>query len=246
MQIIPAVDVLDGSVVRLLHGRYDLVTTYADDPVAAAQDWVADGASLVHVVDLNGARSGKPDPNLWHSLGRVGVPFQIGGGIRDQRTALQALEAGAHRVVLGTAAVHDPGMLREIVAATGADRVVASIDVRGGMAQGAGWTGTGVHFVDVVRRVVKAGVEVALVTGIERDGALNGPDLDLLAEVRAVAPELRLIASGGVSSLADIAALESLSCEAVIVGRALYENRLALPGAIRVASGAARRRESPP
>ncbi len=246
MQIIPAVDVLDGSVVRLLHGRYDIVTTYADDPVEAARDWIADGATLVHVVDLNGARSGKPDPNLWHSLGRAGVPFQIGGGIRDQRTAHQALEAGAHRVVLGTAAVHDPRVLGEIVAVTGADRVVASIDVRGGVAQGAGWTGTGVHFVDVVRRVVRAGVEVALVTGIERDGALNGPDLDLLAKVRTVAPELRLIASGGVSSLADIAALESFSCEAVIVGRALYENRFALPGAIRAASGTASRREPPP
>jgi phosphoribosylformimino-5-aminoimidazole carboxamide ribotide isomerase len=231
MQIIPAVDVLDGSVVRLLHGEFDMVTTYADDPVESAKQWVADGANLVHVVDLNGARSGKPDPNLWRSLGRAGVPFQIGGGIRDMRTALLAIEAGAGRVVVGTAAVHDTRVLGEILAACGVERVVASIDVRGGLARGSGWTGSGVHFADVVRRVVAVGVEMALVTGIDRDGAMNGPDLELLGEIRALAPELQVIVSGGVSSLADIAALSALSYNEVIVGRALYEDRFTLPEA---------------
>ena len=235
MQIIPAVDVLDGSVVRLLHGEYDMVTTYADDPVEAAKEWVADGANLVHVVDLNGARSGKPDPNLWRSLGRAGVPFQIGGGIRDRQTALLAIEAGARRVVLGTAVVHETRVLDEILASCGVERVVASIDVRGGLARGSGWTGSGVDVADVVRRVVNVGVEMALVTGIERDGAMNGPDLELLAEVRALAPELRVIVSGGVSSLADVSALSALSYDEAIVGRALYEDRFTLPDARKAA-----------
>jgi phosphoribosylformimino-5-aminoimidazole carboxamide ribotide isomerase len=239
MQIIPAVDVLDGSVVRLLHGKYDEVTTYAADPVEAASTWTAQGATLVHVVDLNGARTGEPDTGLWRVLGRSGIAFQIGGGIRDSAAAVSAVEAGAARVVVGTAAVHEGEALGEIVAAVGGTHVVAAIDVRGGRARGSGWTDDGVPLDDVVLRVVDSGVEVALVTGIERDGAMNGPNVDLLDQVRSAAPSLVLIASGGVSSLGDIAALAAMPCDAAIIGRALYENRFTLPDAIRAASGAA-------
>jgi phosphoribosylformimino-5-aminoimidazole carboxamide ribotide isomerase len=240
MQIIPAVDVLAGSVVRLLHGRYDKVTTYAADPVEVAEGWTADGATLVHVVDLAGARTGQPDFDLWTDLGRSDIAFQIGGGIRDAGLAVRALEAGAQRVVVGTAAVHNPPVLGEIVSAVGGEHLVAAIDVRGDMAQGSGWTDEGVPLDVVVNRVVDAGVQTALVTGIERDGALTGPDVTLLARVTSAAPGLHMIASGGIGSLADIATVAVLSCDAVIIGRALYENRFTLGKSILVASRVAR------
>src|SRR5688572_27931571 len=109
MQVIPAVDVLDGKVVRLLRGSFSDVTVYGSNPVAIAANWIEGGARLVHLVDLEGARSGRPDPSLWHRFGAAGVPFQVGGGIRDVETARAALDSGAERVVLGTAAVWNPG-----------------------------------------------------------------------------------------------------------------------------------------
>ena len=241
MQIIPAVDVLDGSVVRLLHGKYDQATTYAADPVEATIAWCDDGAALVHVVDLNGARSGRPDVDLWNALGSAGVVFQIGGGIRDARTAVKALEAGASRVVVGTAAIQSVQVLGEIVAGAGSDHLVVAIDVKEGRARGSGWTDDGIPLDDVVRTVADAGVQVVLVTGIERDGALKGPNVHLLDEVRSVAPGLQLIASGGVSSLADVTMLASFPCDGAIIGRALYEKRFTLPQAIRQAENKAKK-----
>jgi len=235
VQVIPAVDVLDGGVVRLLHGDYDAVTTYAADPVGIALQWIDDGASLVHVVDLSGARTGVSDRRLWRSLGAGGVVFQIGGGIRTAESALAAIEAGAQRVVVGSAAVHSGRVLSDIVAAVERQRVVAAIDVRSGRALGSGWEDRGVALDVVVQRVVEAGVEVALVTGIEGDGAMCGTNIDLLEEVQAMAPELDLIASGGVGSLDDIAMLRRRDCRAVVVGRALYERRFSLPEAIDIA-----------
>lgn len=238
MDIYPAVDVLRGSVVRLLQGNYDEVTKYGDDPVEAAGGWMTEGATLVHVVDLNGARTGEPDFDLWSALGKSEIAFQIGGGIRDQVTAERAVEAGAERVVVGTVAVHTGGVLSQIVKAVGHDRVVAAIDVRNGLARGSGWTDDGAPLSEVVFRVVDSGVAVALVTGIERDGAMNGPNLDLLARVQATAPTLGLIASGGVDSLDAVAALGSQRYEGAVVGRALYEGRFSLPEAIAAALNA--------
>ena len=235
MQIIPAIDVLDGSVVRLLHGRYDAVTTYAEDPVTIAGEWMADGASIVHVVDLDGARFGHPDFDLWYALGKSGVPFQIGGGIRTRESALEALEAGAARIVVGTAALQADGSFEEIVDSAGGTRVVAAIDVRRGRARGSGWTARGSPLGDVVDKVVAAGVEVTLVTSIERDGAMTGPSIDLINEVTAIAPNLAVIASGGVGSIDDIVQLSTSGCEATVVGRALYEGRFTLERAISAA-----------
>ena len=127
LQIIPAVDVLDGKVVRLMHGDYDRVTVYGEDPVAQALEWMRQGAELVHVVDLEGARSGAPDESLWRRLAEAGVAFQVGGGIRTAEIADRALDAGARRVVLGTAAVWDPDILGRILDPA---RVVAAVDVR--------------------------------------------------------------------------------------------------------------------
>lgn len=238
MQIIPAVDVLDGSVVRLLHGKFDQATAYGVDPVASVTKWTVEGASLVHVVDLNGARTGDQDVGLLSALGESGVAFQVGGGIRDRITAERAVENGAKRVVVGTIAVHGGHVLDEVVAAVGGERVVAAIDVRDGRARGTGWTDAGMPLRDVVRGIVESGVAVALVTGIERDGAMTGPNLQILAQVREIAPTLGLIASGGIGSLDDVSSLALSDCDGAIVGRALYEERFSLAEAEAAASDA--------
>jgi phosphoribosylformimino-5-aminoimidazole carboxamide ribotide isomerase len=234
--VIPAVDMLDGKVVRLRRGGYDDVTVYGDDPSQQLLSWGEQGARMVHVVDLAGARDGSGDRAAWRRLGSTGVPFQIGGGIRSVSVAEDVISAGATRVVLGTAAVWEPGVVAEIVAAMGADRVVAAIDVRAGKATGAGWLDEGRDLAAVLADLTAAGVVRALATGITTDGTLGGPDVGLLYEVLELAPDLALIASGGVGSLDDVAALAGLGVEAAIVGRALYDGRFTLAEA-QVAAG---------
>ena len=143
MYVIPAIDVLDGRVVRLRQGRYDDVTIYRDDPAAMLTSWSEQGAEIVHVVDLAGARDGSGDSGLWKRLGATGVRFQLGGGIRTIAAAERVVAAGADRVVLGTAAVWEPETAAGVVDAIGGERVVAAIDVRNGKATGAGWLDTG-------------------------------------------------------------------------------------------------------
>lgn len=222
LEVIPAVDVLEGKVVRLLRGDYDEVTVYGDDPVAAARAWVDRGAGRVHVVDLEGARTGATDLRLWSALGRAGIPFQAGGGIRHPETARAVLEAGAERVVMGTAAVWEPESLAGLGRA-----VVAAVDVRGERATGAGWRDGGRHLSEVIDGLAEVGVERVLVTGIARDGTLEGADVELTRRVVADG-RFAVIASGGVGSLSDLDALEEAGCEAVVVGRALYEGRFTL------------------
>ncbi len=225
MYVIPAVDILNGQVVRLRQGHYDDVTVFAEDPVEQLRFWGEQGAKITHVVDLAGARDGNGDQAMWRKLGKAGVPFQIGGGIRTLMAAEAVIDAGASRVVLGTAAVWQPDLTAAIVSAIGADRVVAAIDVRSGMATGAGWLDEGRNLADVLSDLTSAGVVRALTTGIATDGTLAGPDMALLEQVIELAPNIALIASGGVGSLEDIAAVAGLDVEAAIVGRALYDDK---------------------
>lgn len=228
MEIIPAVDVLAGSVVRLMHGDYGAVTRYGDDPVARVSAFLAEGASLVHVVDLEGARSGKPDDRLLTALAATGGRFQIGGGIRTADRANAALACGAARVVMGTAAVWAP----EVLAAVGdVHKVVAAVDVRQGRATGGGWLDEGHELGQVLDGLDASGVERVLVTGIETDGTMGGPNIALLRRVVADG-RFAVIASGGVGSIEDIRTVAGLGCEAVIVGRALYEGRFTLEEAL--------------
>ena len=226
LEVIPAVDVLEGAVVRLREGDYDRSTRYEDDPVAAVERWLHQGARRVHVVDLDGARGGETDLALWERLGRRGLAFQAGGGIRSAGVAADVLAAGAERVVMGTAAVRDPSSLAEV-----GGSVVAAVDVRDGWATTEGWLQVGRPVAEVLDGLAAAGVRRLLVTGISRDGTMEGPDTDLLASISDEG-RFSLIASGGVGRLGDLDPLSRLGCEAVVIGRALYEGRFTLAEAM--------------
>ncbi|MGA2757883.1 MAG: 1-(5-phosphoribosyl)-5-[(5-phosphoribosylamino)methylideneamino]imidazole-4-carboxamide isomerase [Solirubrobacteraceae bacterium] len=232
MILYPAIDILDGHAVRLVQGDFARATEYAADPLDAARAWAAAGAQRLHVVDLDGARSGAP-VNLEH-LERIasatGLPVQLGGGLRSRASIAAAFAAGAARVVLGTAAFADDGLLADAVAEHG-ERIVVSVDVRGGMVSTAGWTQTGsLAAVAAVRELVSRGVRSFVYTDVDRDGMLEGPDLDGVA---AVAAELEgeLLYSGGIGSLSDLEALVALRSPrlvGVIAGKALYERRFSV------------------
>ena len=229
--VIPAVDVLDGRVVRLLQGQRDAVTAEGGDPAAAIASVVVAGARRVHVVDLDGAFSGTPTPGL---AGRAvaaadGVPVQIGGGFRTVAALEGALAAGAERVIVGTAAL-SPAFLAEALARFGSALVVA-VDARDGRVAVDGWTAVGqLAPGELARRCADAGVARLLVTATRRDGTLAGPDLDLLGAVLAAG--LPVIAAGGIARLEDLVALQELGCEAAVVGSALLRGRFTLAEAL--------------
>jgi phosphoribosylformimino-5-aminoimidazole carboxamide ribotide isomerase len=212
IEVIPAVDVLGEGAVRLEQGDYDAVVERAGDPVALDERWVAAGAKRIHLVDLDGARSGRVRPELVHAIADIGVPVQASGGIRSLDDARALLEAGADRVVVGTAAWPDPTPWFEL-----GEALVLALDVRDGEVRTAGWTtGSGIRFEDAL---AAAGERRMLVTAIDRDGTLAGPDVELVR--RAVDAGGRVLAAGGVRSVEDVAALAAAGAEAAIVGRAL-------------------------
>ncbi len=229
MILLPAVDILEGKAVRLNRGEFDQRTVYDADPLDAARRWVKDGARELHVVDLDGARTGAPvnTEHVRRIVAEVDVPVQVGGGLRTIEAVRGAVGAGATWVVIGTAAYTDIDFLDEAVAELG-DRVVVSIDARAGKLAGAGWTEqTDIPIEAVIERLGARGVRRFVYSSIDRDGMLGGPDLD---GARRVADAVRGIYaySGGVSSLEDLRALVELrqvNLRAVIVGKALYEGR---------------------
>ena len=241
MILLPAVDILEGKVVRLARGEFDQRTVYDADPLDAARRWVEGGAHSLHVVDLDGARSGAP-VNLEHVrriTAGVSVPVQVGGGLRTIESVREAISAGAARVLLGTAAYQDIDFLDEAVAEFD-DRVVVSVDVRGGRVAAAGWTEqTDIPLEAVIEHLNARGVRRFVYSSIDRDGMLQGPDLD---GARRVAESVRgtYTYSGGVSSLDDLRALVELrqvNLSGVIVGKALYENKFTVGEAQAVLAG---------
>jgi len=241
MILLPAIDILEGKAVRLARGDFEQRTVYDADPLDAARRWVAAGARALHVVDLDGARTGRPE-NLDHVrriAAEVDVPVQVGGGLRDGVAVGNAVAAGAARVVLGTAAFRDVDFLDEMIAVH-RDRVIVSVDARGGRLAAAGWTEqTKIPAEAVIQSLARRGVRRFVYSNIERDGMLSGPDLD---EVTRIAEVVRgsFTYSGGVSSLADLralAALRQVNLTGVIVGKALYEARFDVPGAQAALAG---------
>ncbi|MDX6635125.1 MAG: phosphoribosyl isomerase [Solirubrobacterales bacterium] len=229
MILYPAIDIRGGQAVRLLQGDYERETTYDADPVDAARRWAGEGADFLHVVDLDGAKAGEPRnlDAIRRIVAAVECPVQVGGGLRDADSVAAVLEAGAKRVVIGTAALRDPLFLDATLEAHG-EAVVVSIDTRGGKISLSGWTETSdVEAPEAVADLTGRGVRRFLCTAIEVDGTMEGPANDQLNEI-AAATTAQVIASGGVGDLSHLEQLARESApniEGAIVGRALYERR---------------------
>jgi phosphoribosylformimino-5-aminoimidazole carboxamide ribotide isomerase len=225
MQVIPAVDVLGDEAVRLVRGRFDEVGVRAGDPVALARRFADGGAELIHVVDLDGARSGRVRPEVVARIAEAARPaaIQASGGIRSTADAELLLDAGAARVVVGTAAFATEDAPAELAAALG-DRLVVALDVRDGRIAVRGWgESSGLTVEDAAGRCAAAGVARILCTAIDRDGTLGGPDVELLRLVLNVSG-LPVLAAGGIATQADLDVVAALGCEGAVVGRALLED----------------------
>jgi phosphoribosylformimino-5-aminoimidazole carboxamide ribotide isomerase len=236
VELYPAIDILGGKAVRLEQGDFGRTKEYDADPLEAALRWVSDGATRLHVVDLDGAREGRP-VNLEH-LGRIaaeaGVPVQYGGGLRSVESVDWALAAGADRVVVGTTAFTDPEALDAMVQSGGA-RVWVALDVRDGVIATAGWiTNTETTAPEAATALAERGVEGFVYTSVDRDGTLEGADVAAVQGVLDAAGEAPVIYSGGIGSVDDLRPLGSLPLEGVIVGKALYEGRFTVKEALGV------------
>ncbi len=235
MILYPAIDIMEGCAVRLTKGDFEAKKVYDEDPLSAARAWVQAGARYLHVVDLDGARAGHP-VNLRHVqriASELGVPVQLGGGLRTLQAIEDTLAAGAQRAILGTAALTDPQLL-DAALARWPGQIVVSVDVRGGRVSTAGWTETSQSTAqELIEDLQARGVTDIVYTNVDRDGMLEGPDLQ---EVAAVARAVRgqLTYSGGIGQLADLEGLYALaepSLTGVIVGKALYEERFTVAAA---------------
>lgn len=236
MILYPAIDIRGGRAVRLLRGDFERETAYDADPVDAATRWAGEGAEFLHVVDLDGAKAGAPRnlEAVRRIAAAVDCPIQVGGGLRDAESVAAALDAGAERVVIGTAALRDPDFLGAMLDAYG-DRIVVSVDARDGRVALEGWTDTGRGgAVEAVAALGEHGVARFLCTAIEVDGTMKGPALEQLVEI-AEATNAKVIASGGVGELAHLSTLAREAppnVEGAIVGRALYERKFTVAQAI--------------
>lgn len=233
MEVIPAIDLRAGRCVRLLQGDYAREIVFGDDPVAIARHWEELGAPRLHVVDLDGARTGVPHEveSIERIVAAVSIPVQVGGGLRTLEHASSYLRAGADRIIFGTAAVKDQHLIGEALAMD-AGAIVVALDARDGRVQLEGWLeGSNLGTVDLARQMEALGVRRLLSTDILRDGMLTEPNYEALSELRA-ATSMAVIASGGVSSTTQLLRLAEIGLEAAIVGRALYTGDLSLTEAL--------------
>ena len=240
MILYPAIDLKDGQCVRLVRGEMTAATVFNDDPAAQARAFQDEGCRWVHLVDLNGAFAGEPvnAAAVEAILGAIDVPAQLGGGIRDMATIEAWLGKGLARVILGTVAVRDPGLVRDAARAF-PGQIAVGIDARGGMVAVEGWAETtDITALDLAAKFEDAGVAAIIYTDIDRDGAMGGPNVEAPADL-ARAVSIPVIASGGVSSLDDLKALRDCGAplDGAISGRALYDGRIDVAEGVRVLSG---------
>jgi phosphoribosylformimino-5-aminoimidazole carboxamide ribotide isomerase len=249
MEVIPAIDLLEGHCVRLYQGDYARSQVFNDNPADVAKQWVDQGATRLHIVDLDGAKVGHPvnTQAIAAIVQAVSVPVQVGGGLRDRVGVAQLLSTGVQRVILGTAAVEDHPLVEQLCKEF-PGQIVIGIDARNGLVATRGWLETSeVKATDLARQMAQLGTAAIIYTDIHRDGTLTGPNLDALREL-ATGISIPVIASGGVSSITDLLsllALEPLGVSSVIVGRALYTGDILLKEAIQ-AVGSGRLQDIPP
>jgi phosphoribosylformimino-5-aminoimidazole carboxamide ribotide isomerase len=240
----PAIDLLEGRAVRLHQGDRKTARIWSEDPVAQARAFVQQGAAVLHVVDLDAAFGGPRQLGLIGRIAQAAAPalVQVGGGIRDVRSAEETLAAGAGRIILGTAAVEDPALAARAVERFGEDRVACGIDVKDGRAATRGWTeARGPSPAGLAKELAGGGVRWFVVTAVARDGTLEGFDLALLRQVEVAASDVRLIASGGAGDLSHLRALAAAGLRTLagaIAGTALYEGRFSIPEGQRALEGA--------
>lgn len=244
-EILPAIDLRGGRVVRLRQGDFTRETTFSDDAVAVARAFAASGARWLHVVDLDGARTGTPAHAqvIGAIVAAVGerALIEVSGGLRDEAAVSAVLAAGAGRAVVGTAAIRDPSFAGRLVALHGTAVIAVAIDIRDGLALGHGWTTDAagqdaIDAIDAIERLADQGIGTFEVTAIDRDGLLEGPDLPLYRRLVDLGRGA-IIASGGIATLDDLRAVRDIGCAGAIVGRALYEGRLQLGAAIAATQG---------
>ena len=249
MEVIPAIDLLDGKCVRLYQGDYNQASVFNDNPVEVARQWASEGATRLHVVDLDGAKEGKSvNLSVIKAIANaIDIPLQVGGGLRDRNGVATLLDTGVQRAILGTVAVEKPELVTELCQEF-PQRIVVGIDARNGMVATRGWLETSeVAATDLAQRMAQQGAAAIIYTDIHRDGTLSGPNMSALREL-AESIDIPVIASGGVSSLTDLLSLlslEPIGVTGVIVGRAIYTGDVSLKEAVR-AVGDGRWQDIPP
>lgn len=236
MILYPAIDLSQGQCVRLREGDFNTTETVAADPVETACAFLAKGARWIHMVDLDGALQGKGgNVDAILRVAATGAFVQAGGGIRSMETVEKYLAAGIRRVVLGSAAIDDPALVRTAAAAY-EDRIAVGIDAKDGFAKSGGWlVESNIHYLELAKRMEDAGVQTIIYTDIARDGMLNGPNLDQLEALKATIG-CRVIASGGVRDLEDIRDLKNIGMDGAICGRSVYAGTLDLSAAVMIAA----------
>ena len=237
MEIIPAIDLRGGNCVRLYQGDYQQETVFSDDPLGVAERWQAEGGQRLHVVDLDGAHSGNPAnlAAITSITQRLTIPVQVGGGIRSADTAAGLFDAGAARVVVGTAAVSNPALVEELCRRFGSERVIVALDARDGLVATHGWTETSaITATDLALRMADLGVVRLLYTDISRDGTLEEPNYAATAALVRDSG-LSVLAAGGVAAAEHVAKLVPTGAEAAIIGRALYTGDITIGAALAAA-----------
>ncbi|HHW67250.1 MAG: phosphoribosylformimino-5-aminoimidazole carboxamide ribotide isomerase [Epulopiscium sp.] len=235
MRIYPAIDIKGGKCVRLSQGRFDHVTVYSDNPVDMAKEWVKKGASFIHIVDLDGALSGEEaNKNVIKEIVKnMNVPVQTGGGIRSIDSIKDRLSLGVNRVIIGTAAVKNPDLVREAIKLFGSERIVVGIDAKDGRVAVEGWEElSDVSAVDLCLQMKKIGVKTIIYTDISKDGMLCGVNIEATKDL-IDKTDMDIIASGGVAALSDLEKVSQIGAEGVIIGKALYQGTIDLAQAIQ-------------
>jgi phosphoribosylformimino-5-aminoimidazole carboxamide ribotide isomerase len=242
MIIFPAIDLKEGQCVRLVQGKAENKTVYSSDPASMAQSFQDQGAEWLHIVDLDGAFQGRSGnlATIKQIAARITIPFQVGGGLRQQEDVENLLEMGASRVIIGTRAVTSPDFIEALLLRFGPKKIILGLDARDGMVAIEGWVEkSSLQALDFARQMQRLGVQTAIYTDVSRDGLLQGPNLDAIQQMAELSG-LKIIASGGVSTVDDIRQLkemESLGVSGAIIGKALYDGKIALKDALQAAQG---------